>query len=153
MFVAAGGFVHARDWLGIYRLVPADLAGAAVVRVGFPINVGISALLVVVLMACAVSRSRFTPLVAAGGFLFQAGSLASLILSRTGSLFGWQEPAWTLGADQSRAVEIGALIALTGILAMRPSPVRPQTAISGPDGSSRHQGSQRQSSFRGAVHL
>lgn len=131
--MAAGGFVHARDWLDIYRQVPSDLAGAAVVRVGFPINVATSALLVLALVACAATRSRFTSIVAAAGLVFQGGALATLIKSRTGSVFGWSEPAWTLGADQSRAVEIGALIALSAVLmiisahsrpAARPVPAR-----------------------------
>lgn len=116
MFVAAGGFIHAREWLETYRHVPADVAGSAVVRVGFPVNVAISALVTAALVACLATRSRFTPVVAGAALLFQAGALSFLIVSRTGSVFGWQEPAWTLGANQSRAVEIGALITLSAVL-------------------------------------
>ncbi|MEY2403444.1 MAG: hypothetical protein QOD38_995, partial [Acidimicrobiaceae bacterium] len=47
-----------------------------------------------------------------------AASLGSLILSRTGSVLGWKEPVWTDGANQARAVEIVALVALAGVIAV-----------------------------------
>ena len=37
VFVAAEG-IHLREWLDTYRHVPASVPGAAVVRVGFPVN-------------------------------------------------------------------------------------------------------------------
>ena len=114
VFVAAGGFVHAREWLETYRNVPAEVAGSAVVRIGFPINVVISLLVVAALGWCALKRSRFTLHVAAAAAVFQLGSLAALVVSHRGSLFGWTEPTWTLGAQQTLAVEIGALVSLAG---------------------------------------
>ena len=129
-FVAASGWVHLREWLDVYRDVPATAAGAAVVRVGFPVSAAVSAVVVLALLATALRgrRTRTYVGVAAAAALFQAGSLAALILSRTGSLFGWAEPVWTRGADQIRAVEIGALAVLgvvAAILALqrrRPTP-------------------------------
>lgn len=118
LFVAAGGFVHLREWLDTYRQVPASAAGAAVVRIGFPVNAAASLVTAVALAFIAARRSRFAPLVVGAAVLLQAGSLAVLILTRTGTLLGWTEPIWTLGADQSRAVEIGALISLTGVIAI-----------------------------------
>lgn len=118
LFVAAGGFVHLREWLDTYRQVPGFVAGAAVVRIGFPINAATSLVIAVALAFTAVRRTRFAPHVVAAAILFQAGSLAALILTHTGTLLGWTEPIWTIGADQSRAVEIGALITLTTVIAM-----------------------------------
>lgn len=126
MFVGAGGFAHLREWLDTYRDVPADAPGAAVVRVGFPINAGLSVLLVAALVLTVFRFRRFQPYVLVGAILFQAGSLATLILSRTGSLFGWAEPVWTVGADQIRAVEIGALVSLAAVVALSVSERRPR---------------------------
>ncbi|MEO6121104.1 MAG: hypothetical protein ABIP72_02950 [Acidimicrobiales bacterium] len=116
MFVAAGGFVHAREWLDTYRDTPADVPGAAFVRVGFPINAGLSVLLAAALVVTAFRFRRWAPAVVVGAIVFQAGALAGLILSRTASVFGWAEPIWTLGADQTRAVEIGALVTLAALV-------------------------------------
>ena len=114
-FVAAGGYVHLREWLDGYRDVPAAAAGAAVVRIGFPVSAAVSAIVVAALLAAAMRGRRTRTVVVAGAVLFQAGSLAALIVSRTGSLIGWAEPVWTRGADQTRAVEIGALVVLGAI--------------------------------------
>ena len=118
LFVAAGGFVHLREWLDTYRQVPASAAGAAVVRIGFPVNAATSVVVALALAFVAIRRMHVRSHVVVAAILFQAGSLAALILTRTGSLLGWTEPIWTLGADQSRAVEIGALISLTTVLAV-----------------------------------
>lgn len=118
LFVAAGGFVHLREWLETYLQVPASAPGAAVVRIGFPVNAAASLVISVGLVLCAARRSRFALPTIAVAIVFQAGSLAALIITRTGNLFGWAEPTWTLGADQSRAVEVGALISLCAALAM-----------------------------------
>jgi len=115
VFTLAGGFVHLREWLDGYRDVPASLPGSFVVRIGFPVNAAASVVLAAALTYCAVRASRLAPLVLAGAAVFQAGSLATLILTRTGSVLGWAEPVWTRGANQSRAVEIGALLALTAV--------------------------------------
>lgn len=117
-FVAAGGYVHLREWLDVYRDVPAAAAGAAVVRIGFPVSAAVSAIVVVALLATAFRGRRVRTIVVAGAALFQAGSLAALVVSRTGSLLGWAEPVWTRGADQARAVEIGALAVLAAIAAV-----------------------------------
>jgi phosphotransferase system glucose/maltose/N-acetylglucosamine-specific IIC component len=115
LFVLAGGFVHLREWLEVYRDVPAQAPGSAVVRLGFPLNAAVSALIAVALAACAVRRLRWAAPVVAAAALFQVASLAALVVTRTGSLFGWSEMGWGLGASQSRAVEIGALVALAGV--------------------------------------
>ena len=117
-FVAAGGYVHLREWLDTYRAVPAEAAGSFVVRIGFPVNVVISALVAVALVVTLFVAKRLAPLVAAAAVAFQAGSLAVLIGTRVGSVLGWAEPVWTPGADQTRAVEIGALVALMASLAV-----------------------------------
>lgn len=91
-------------------------------EVGFPITAAISAVLAVVLIAMAVRRqdwNRTAAVVLGVTALFQIASLAVLILSRTDSVFGWSEPAWTRGADQIRAIEIGALICLAQVAGLR----------------------------------
>ena len=129
VFVAAGGFIHLRDWLDIYRNVPSSVAGAEVVRVGFPINAGVSVVLAVALIVTLFRWRRFAPVVVGATLLFQAASLGALIVSRTGSLAGWMEPVWTVGANQSRAVEIGAMAALTAIVAIVAVQRRSSTAL------------------------
>jgi hypothetical protein len=116
LFVAAGGYVHFREWFDTYRHLPSNLPGVAVVRVGFPLNTVASALLVVALLVCVARRSRFSPWVVAAGIVFEVGSLLTLIATRVGNVFGWSEHIWTMGADQTRAVEIGALAALVGVI-------------------------------------
>ena len=115
LFTAAGGYIHVREWLETYRHLPASVPGSAVVRIGFPINAAVSFALAAALVATAYRAHRFQLLAIGASILFEAGSLASLIISRTGSLFGWMEPVWTHGADQTRAVEIGALLCLAAV--------------------------------------
>lgn len=126
LFVAAGGFIHLREWLDTYRHVPASLPGADVVRVGFVLNAAASAVLVVALLAAVFAGRRLTALVLAAAALFEAASLATLIQTRRGTVLGWMESGWSRGATQTRAVEIGALIVLAsagGItLAVRQAP-------------------------------
>ena len=64
--IAAGGFIHLREWLETYRDVPSEAPGAFVVRVGFPVNAGLSfvlalALLTTVLVRGGSSSSRSPP--------------------------------------------------------------------------------------------
>lgn len=118
MFVGAGGYVHLREWLTNYRDVPAAAPGSEVVRLGFPVNAGVSVLLVVALVVTIFRFRRSAPFVVVGSILFQAASLASLVASRVGSVWGWAEPEWTLGADQARAVEIGALVSLAFVVVL-----------------------------------
>ena len=111
-FTLAGGYVHLREWLDTYRDIPASVQGSALVRVGFPINAGASLLLAIALVLVAVRPVRRSALVVAAAVAFQAGSLATLIGTRVGTVVGWSEPIWTRGAEQTRAVEIGALVLL-----------------------------------------
>ena len=112
MFIAAGGFIHLTEWRDLYRHVPADSPGADVVRLGFPINTAASLVLVISLLLAIRHRSRLTSPVILPAVAFQAASLAMLIATRVGTVFGWTEPSWTPGAEQSRAVEIAAIVAL-----------------------------------------
>lgn len=115
-FIVAGGYIHAREWLDTYRDVPAEAAGSVVVRVGFPVNAIVSLLVAAALVLTLFAGHRFGRWVVIGAIAFQAASLAVLIGTRVGSVLGWAEPIWTVGADQTRAVEIGALVALTATL-------------------------------------
>jgi hypothetical protein len=87
-----------------------------VVRLGFPLNAATSLIIAAALVFCALRKSPFAPYVVTGAVLFQMGSLGALIATRTGSLFGWSEPTWTLGANQTLAVEIGALLSLVAVV-------------------------------------
>ncbi len=116
LFIAAGGYVHFREWFDTYRHLPANLPGVAVVRVGFPINAVVSVLLVGALLLCALRRSKYAPWVVAAAIVFEVASLLTLIATRVGNVLGWSEHIWTMGADQTRAVEIGALAALFGVI-------------------------------------
>lgn len=115
-FVAAGGVIHLREWLDVYRYVPASIPGAVVVRAGFPINAAVSMLLAAGLIGVVVLSGPATRLVVWAAVAFEAGSLGTLIASRTGSVFGWMEPGWSAAASQTRAVEIGALLTLSAVL-------------------------------------
>ena len=126
LYTLAGGWVHLREWLDVYRDVPATIPGAALVRIGFPLDAGLSLVLGAALVFCALRRSRLTPAVAAATGFMQAGSLAVLIGTRVGTVFGWTEPAWTRGAEQSRAVETGALLMLAAALAVAVRLGRPE---------------------------
>ena len=110
--IAAGGFIHLREWLETYRDVPSEAPGAFVVRVGFPVNAGLSFVLALALLTTVLVARRFQLVTIAAAFGFQAGSLAVLIGTRAGTVLGWTEPTWTPGANQTRAVEIGALLCL-----------------------------------------
>ena len=126
LFVAAGGYVHLREWLDHYRHLPSGVPGAWVVKVGFPVNAAVSGFLAVTLVVIAVSGTdrRVGPVMVGSTALFQLGSLAALILTRTGSVFGWSEQVWTRGAEQSRAVEIGALLLAMAVTALDQIPGR-----------------------------
>ncbi len=114
-FVAAGGYVHATEWLDVYRDVPASVPGAEVVTIGFPVHVAASVVAVAALAVTAWSRPRLLGAVVAATAAFQAGALAVLILTRTGTVLGWTEPTWNDAANTSRAVEIGALVCLAAL--------------------------------------
>lgn len=130
-FILAGGYFHFRDWMDLYRHLPAEFPGSAVVRIGFPVNMALSVLSAGALVLGALVSRWLLPYATAGSIMFQAGSLAALIKSRTGSLFGWTELGWAASAGQTRAVEIAALAALTmltAVLAAR----HPSGATAGP---------------------
>lgn len=118
MFIAAGGFVHLREWLDIYRHVPASTPGAALVRIGFPVNAAASLVLVIALVLVLRRPSRLTQPTILAALAFQAASLATLIATRVGSVLGWSEPTWTLGAEQTRAIEAAAIVALLALAAV-----------------------------------
>lgn len=130
-YVVAGGYIHVREWLGVYRFVPTSAPGAPLVRIGFPVNVALSMVLAVVLVAAAVRLPRLIVPAVVGTMAFQAASLAFLIGSRIGTVFGWSEPVWTAAAAQARGVEIGALLTLAAAVVVHrsgrsyPSSVRP----------------------------
>lgn len=115
LFVLAGGFVHLREWFEIYRAVPAGVSGAAVVRVGFPLSAAMSLLSAGALVGSLFVLRRWSTRVLIGSVLLQVGSLATLVQTRVGSVFGWSESTWTLGAKQTLAVEIGALACLAAV--------------------------------------
>jgi|GEM_PF-6366546 len=118
VFTLAGGFVHMGELLDGYRHVPASAPGSSIVRIGFPVNAGVSVLLAAALVFCALRPTRMGRVVVVSAVLFQAASLATLIATRVGTVFGWTEPVWTRGANQSRAVEIGALLMLAAAAAV-----------------------------------
>lgn len=118
LFVLAGGYVHLREWLDIYRALPSIVPGRDVVRIGFPINAGLSIALAFALVLTTVRLRRLAPVVLVGAILFEAGSLAAVVISRNTTLFGWMESVWTLGANQSVALEIGAIVNLVLVLAL-----------------------------------
>ena len=114
-YVLAGGFVHLREWLDLYRYLPASVPGSAVVRLGFPINVALSVMAAAALVFTARASTRWAWMAVIGSVLFQAGSLAAVIRSRMGSLLGWSELGWTRAAKQSLLVEVAALAMLVAL--------------------------------------
>ncbi len=113
-FTLANGWIHWREWVDTYRDLPSGLPGAWTVRIGFPVLTGLC-LAVAALLGVALRRpSLLRPAAAATGLL-AAGSLATLLVSRYGSLFGWREPVWSPGAEQTLAVEIGALVCVAAV--------------------------------------
>lgn len=117
-FVLAGGWIHLQEWLDVYRNVPASAPGSAMVRIGFPLNAAVSVVLAALLIVGATVRPRAWVAAVAANVAFQIGSLAALVLSRVGSLLGWQEPVWTEAAEKTRAVEVGALVCLALVVAV-----------------------------------
>lgn len=121
VYVAASGYVHLREWLDLYRHVPSNIPGSAVVRVGFPITAAVSGGLAVALLAGARRGGRSLGYVVAGALAFEAGSAVALVLSRTGSLFGWSEATWTGGASQALLTEVAAVALLSFAAAIAPA--------------------------------
>lgn len=120
-YVVAGGYIHLSEWLDEFRFVPTAAPGAALVRLGFPVNGALSVVLAVVLLAAAVRLPRLVVPAVVVTMAFQAASLAFVIASRIGTVLGWSEPVWTTAAEQTRAVEIAALITLAAAGALHRS--------------------------------
>lgn len=112
LFTLAGGVVHLREWLDIYRDVSADVPGSAVVQVGFPLNAAVSLMLASALVATAIVARRLALPVRLATVTFMALSLVALLLSRTVGVLGWMERGLSPAAAQTLAVEIGALVVL-----------------------------------------
>ena len=117
-YVVAGGYIHLSEWLDVYRSVPASAPGAGLVRIGFPVNAALSVVLAIVLVAAAVRLPRLVVPAVVATVAFQAASLAFVVGSRIGTVFGWSEPVWTTAAEQARAVEIGALVTVAAAVAV-----------------------------------
>lgn len=117
-FVLAGGYVHLREWLETYRDVPSGTPGAFVVTLGFPVNAALSAVLAIAIAASIIRFRRALLPVLVLSLGFQLGALALVILTRTGSVFGWAEPTWTAGANDARATAIGAIASIVAAVAV-----------------------------------
>ena len=116
VLILAGGAVHFQLWRGGYRGIP---------RIGpwFMANVIISVVLALALLVRNDAR------VALAGVAFSLASLGALVMSRTIGIFGFTDKAWTSSVVRASGAEIGAVLFLTAILAMRrsrriPLPVR-----------------------------
>jgi hypothetical protein len=112
VYTLAGGYVHLRAWLDIYRHVPAQIPGAWVVRLGFPVTAAVSVVLVAALVVAATRVPKLALPVIAANAAFQMASLGVLIGTRVTSVFGWTESGWTGPAGQIRAAEAGTLVML-----------------------------------------
>ncbi len=143
MFTAVGGYVHLREWLALYRKLPASIPGSAVVRVGFPLNAAISAVLAVMLVLCALRGGRLERYVVGGSFLFQVAALVALIVSRSGSVFGWSEATWSGAANEARLAEIATLVSLSAATAVAAWARRRRRALETAMPTPRRTGSQR----------
>ena len=118
IFVLAGGYVHAREWWDVYRDLPSSVPGAAVVRIGFPVNAVVS-LVVAGGLAIASRRLAGLTVAVAGALALQVASVAVLVLSSEGTFLGWTEPGYSQAAQQALAVEGGAVVCLVGALVLR----------------------------------
>ena len=116
LLIAAGGVVHFLEWNDAYRHLPGDVAGAALVKIGLPVNAVLSLLVAVALVVTLFAVRRLFTATVVAAVVFQLGSLAALVVSREGSLFGWQEATWTGAAEQSKVLEIAALVCLGAVL-------------------------------------
>ena len=122
-FALAGGWVHLREWLDGYRDVPASAPGSAVVRLGFPVSAALAVLLTLALLASLRASRRLRWSVLGAAAVFEVASLVAVVLTRQGTLFGWTEPQWTLGAEQTALAAAGSLVGLVAtaaIVALRP---------------------------------
>ena len=112
LLVLTGGALHLQLWLDQYRDVPSDVPGAFVVNPGFLVSAVVS-----LVLALAILTLR-RPLVWLLALLFELASIATLVLSRQASVFGWEEPDWSADAKRILVVEILAVVALAVLLAV-----------------------------------
>lgn len=112
LLTLAGGVVHLREWLNVYRDLSADVPGSAVVRAGFPLNAAVSLVLASALVVTAIVARRLALPVRLATIVFMALSLVVLVLSRTVGVVGWMEEGWSPAAAQALAVEIAAVVVL-----------------------------------------
>ena len=116
-FVAAGGFIHLREWWETYRDVPSSVPGSWVVRVGFPVDVALSVVAVSALVG-AVWTGRRLAMVAGGILAFQVGASVAAVVSREASLFGWTENGYNAAVRQAFAVQAGAALCVVALMAL-----------------------------------
>jgi hypothetical protein len=113
--VLAGGLLHLKIWNSDYRMLPGGgvIPGVWVVKVGFPINAGVSVLVAVALAVCAFGLvpaiRRFVIPVA---LAVEVASLGALIASRQSSIFKWTEKGYDSHAKEVLAVEIVTVLLL-----------------------------------------
>jgi hypothetical protein len=70
------------------------------------------------LLLAAARPTRWLRLYLTTAIALNVSSLGMVIATRTGSVFGWTEPVWTAGAEQVRAVAIGALVCVGAAIAL-----------------------------------
>lgn len=99
IMIAAGGLIHWELWRDGYQ-------GIAYVGTLFAVNVGVSVVVAIALVASGDRR------VVGAAMLLSVASLGALVLSRTTGLLGFMEATWTPAAVQAVAAEVGALAAL-----------------------------------------
>jgi len=106
LFVLVGGAIHYELWRTGYR-------GIEYIGPLFIANVAVSVMLIVAILLRGDVR------VAAAAMVFSTASLVALVLSRTTGLLGFRERAWTDLAVQATTAEVGAVVALALLLALR----------------------------------
>lgn len=109
VFVIVGGAIHYELWRTGYR-------GIEYIGPLFIANVAVSAVLVLAILFRGQAR------VVAGAMLFSVASGVALVMSRTTGLLGFTEREWTDMAVQATTAEIGAVVALALVLALRRQP-------------------------------
>ncbi len=105
LFVLVGGGVHLQLWRTGYR-------GIEYIGPLFIANVAVSGLLILAILLRGDVR------VALVAMLFSVASIVALVLSRTTGLLGFTEREWTDLAVRATTAEIGALVALSLLVAL-----------------------------------
>ena len=111
--VLAGGYIHYALWDEKYRDLPDQIPGVDLVQTGFPVNAAVSVVLAVLVV---VVRRRIVVLAA---LVFEAASLAVLVLTRGPGLFDWVEKDdWGTDAMRTLTVEVAAMVVLVAVLVL-----------------------------------